>query len=82
MECYCFSAQMAADKIIQHELLVSWIIARFHGYSPTEYGALSEWRGERQLWCSDENSQEHGETLHSWLSDGCYRAAAAPEWQH
>lgn len=46
--CCCYRARSVDDKIIQHELLMSWIIARFHGYGPIECGLLSEWRRERR----------------------------------
>lgn len=46
--CCCYRARSVDDKIIRHELLMSWIIARFHGYGPTECGLLSEWRRERR----------------------------------
>lgn len=39
--CCCYRARSVDDKIIQHELLMSWIIARFHGYGPAECGLLS-----------------------------------------
>lgn len=37
---FCHRAQSVDEKkkIIQHELLMSWIIARFHGYGPAECG--------------------------------------------
>lgn len=40
--CRCYHAHLVDDKIIQHELLMSWIIACFHGYGPTECVACSQ----------------------------------------
>lgn len=42
----CYHAHSLDAKIIQHELLMPWIIARFHGYSPAECGPLSDSSGE------------------------------------
>lgn len=41
-----YHAHSLNAQIIQHELLMPWIIARFHGYSPAEYGPLSDSSGE------------------------------------
>lgn len=66
----CYSAHLVADKIIQHELLMSWIIACFHGYGPAEYSLLSEQRCYR--WETAVLRLKWKRTwaaLHSWFSD-------------
>lgn len=41
-----YHAHLLDAKVIQHELLIPWIIVHFHGYSPAEYGPLSDSSGE------------------------------------
>ena len=49
LSCCCHPAHSVADKIIQHELLMSWIIARLHGYSASVYGLLLHWKWEMRV---------------------------------
>lgn len=42
----CYHVYTLDAKIIQHELLMPWIIVRFHGHSHTEHSPLSDSSGE------------------------------------
>lgn len=47
--CRRYHAHALDAKIIQHELLMPWIIVCFHGYCPTECDPLSDSSGEIKM---------------------------------
>lgn len=69
--CRCYHAHLVDDKIIQHELLMSWIIACFHGYGPVECVACSQ-SGDGKYRGGKIKTTENLKTLGNRLSGKCH----------
>lgn len=79
--CRCYHAHLVDDKIIQHELLMSWIIACFHGYGLAECVACSQ-SGDGKDGSGKIKTTENLKTLRDGLSGRCHRRAVSPDWRH